>query len=74
MSKLSDAAYCSEWYNLNKSERKMFLFFLTQTQVRPHVGAYGFIELSVESFGNVHNLQIYHYVFLFYLICFYFSF
>lgn len=53
VNELSDVAYCSEWYNLNVRENKMFLTLLMQLQMKVHKIAYGYVKLSLESFGIV---------------------
>lgn len=57
MKELCEAAYCSEWYNLNVKEKKMFLMLLMQLQVKVNNNAYGLVELNLEAFGKV-NLAI----------------
>lgn len=53
MQKMADAAYCSEWYNLNLAEKKVFLILMAQLQMKLHVHAYGLIELNMATFAKV---------------------
>lgn len=54
MQKMAVAAYCSEWYNLNLSEKKIFLILLAQLQTEFGNYAYGLIELNMGAFAMVH--------------------
>lgn len=50
---MSDATYCTEWYNLTVKDRKMFLLLLHQTQMKINLNAYGLVEVNAATFAKV---------------------
>lgn len=50
---MANAAYCTEWYNLNGTQKKIFLILLMQLQMEVNNNtSYGLIVLNLETFGN----------------------
>lgn len=53
MKLMSELTYCSDWYNLNVNEKKLFLQLLQQSQIKVNINAYGLVELNLQTYGAV---------------------
>lgn len=52
-SKISQATYNCDWYNLDSKQKKSFLLLLLHSQAAININAYGLLEMNYRTYGKV---------------------